>query len=159
VPDPILTLFKYVFLALLYLFFFRVLRAVWVEMREPKAAPASFEAEPAVAAAPTTAVPAVGRSGAERLVAVDPPERRGREFPVDGEVTVGRGGGCAILLTEDSFVSQLHARLFRRGEELFVEDLGSTNGTFLNRQRVTSAVPVRRGDLLQFGRTTFEVRR
>ncbi len=158
-PDPVLTLLKYVFLAVLYLFFLRVLRAVWVELREPKVTPA-----PAAAAAdePTLApgaFPAPSRTGPERLVVVSPSEKKGAEFPLPDEVTVGRAGGCAVLLPDDSFVSQLHARVFRRDGSLFVEDLGSTNGTFLNGRKVTAPVPIRKGDKVQFGRTTLEVRK
>jgi len=152
VPDPVLTLLKYVFLAVLYLFFLRVLRAVWVEMREPKAAPPGAAAPVAPAARPA-------HVGPEKLVVVSPEEDRGKEFPLPDEVTVGRAGGCAVLLARDTFVSQLHARVFRRGGDLLVEDLGSTNGTFLNGKKVTAPVTVRKGDKIQFGRTTMEVRK
>ena len=67
-----------------------------------------------------------------------------------------RAAGCQIPL-EDSYASQLHARLFRRNSELLVEDLGSTNGTFLNRKKVDSAVPIRKGDRLQVGKTVLEL--
>lgn len=154
-PDPVLTLLKYVFLAILYLFFLRVLRAVWVELREPKPAPVTAAPEsPVTAAGPTT-----GRGGPEKLVVVHPPEKKGLEFPLPDEVTVGRAGGCGVLLPDDTFVSQLHARVFRRDGTIFVEDLGSTNGTFLNGKKVTAAVSVRKGDKVQFGRTTLEVRK
>ena len=163
-PDPVLTLLKYVFLAILYLFFVRVLRAVWVETREPKAVPAP--AQPPVAAGIGPApVPAGGGQsgngavGPEKLVVVSPDGMKGMEFPLGNEVTVGRAGGCAVMLPEDSFVSQLHARLFRRDGSLFVEDLGSTNGTFLNGKKVSAPVSVRKGDKVQFGRTTLEVRK
>ena len=158
-PDPLLTLLKYVFLALLYLFFLRVLRAVWIELREPRASAAPAPAppvSPAGAAAPTVAV---GRPGPERLVVCDPREWKGLEFPVADEMTVGRAAGCGVSLPDDTFISQLHARLFRRDGEVFVEDLGSTNGTYLNEKKVTSAVPVRKGDKVRFGRTTLELRR
>jgi pSer/pThr/pTyr-binding forkhead associated (FHA) protein len=97
--------------------------------------------------------------GPEKLVVVSPEAMKGMEFPVGGEVTVGRAGGCAVLLPADSFVSQLHARLFRRDGSLYVEDLGSTNGTFLNGKKVSAPVSVRKGDKVQFGRTTLEVRK
>ncbi len=169
-PDPVLTLLKYVFLAVLYLFFLRVLRAVWVELREPK--PGSFvpPAPPvppdstvtratATATAPQGAPGNTGRVGPERLVVVAPIEWKGSEFAVGDEVTVGRAGGCGILLADDTFVSQLHARLYRRNGDLFVEDLGSTNGTFVNKKRVTAPAAIRKGDKIQFGRTTVEVRK
>ncbi len=161
--DPVLTLLKYVFLALLYLFFLRVLRAVWVETREPRAtalpAPPPPGAVPS-GAVPTGAVPAgPGPVGPEKLVVVSPEAMKGHQFPVGNEMTVGRAGGCAVLLTADTFVSQLHARLFRRDGDIFVEDLGSTNGTFLNGKQVSAPVSIRKGDKIQFGRTTVEVRK
>ena len=155
-PDPLLTLLKYVFLALLYLFFLRVLRAVWIEVREPKPSPLPLPAAPAPAA---TAAPAPSRTGPERLVVAEPAEHKGAEFAVSDEMTVGRAPGCGISLPDDTFVSQLHARIFRRDGDVFVEDLGSTNGTFLNDKKVTSAVPLRKGDKVKFGGTTLELRK
>ena len=156
-PDPVLTLLKYVFLAILYLFFMRVLRAVWVETREPKTIPLPVPTAGAVGG-PGSGIPATaGASGPEKLTVISPDAMKGMEFAIGSEVTVGRAGGCAILLTEDSFVSQLHARVFRREKDIFVEDLGSTNGTFLNGKKVTTPVPIRKGDKVQFGRTTLEV--
>ena len=152
-PDPVLTLLKYVFLAILYLFFLRVLRAVWVELREPKPAPVTAAPEsPVTAAGPTT-----GRGGPEKLVVVHPPEKKGLEFPLPDEVTVGRAGGCGVLLPDDTFVSQLHARVFRRDGDVWVEDLGSTNGTLLNDRKVSAPAVMRRGDRLQVGRTVLEL--
>ena len=158
-PDPVLTLLKYVFLAVLYLFFLRVLRAVWVELREPKPAPLGPPRPQAPAGAPLAPPPTVGPTGPEKLVVVAPGDRKGAEFPLADEVTVGRAGGCGVLLAEDTFVSQLHARVFRRDGDLWVEDLGSTNGTYLNKKKVTAPVAVRKGDKIQFGRTTLEVRK
>jgi hypothetical protein len=158
VPDPVLTLLKYVFLALLYLFFFRVVRAVWVETREPKPAPLP-PASVVAGAAPAGPPGGNGAVGPEKLVVVSPEAMKGYEFPVGSEMTVGRAGGCAVLLPADTFVSQLHARLFRRDGDIFVEDLGSTNGTFLNGKKVSAPVSVRKGDKIQFGRTTVEVRK
>lgn len=151
-----MTLLKYVFLAVLYLFLLRVLRAVWVELREPKPGSVPAAPDPSVAAAQPQSS---GPVGPERLVVVSPPERKGEEFPVRDEVTVGRAGGCGVLLADDTFVSQLHARLFRREGDLYVEDLGSTNGTYLNKKKVGAPVLVRKGDKIQFGRTTMEVRK
>jgi hypothetical protein len=174
VPAPLLTFLKYIFLALLYLFFLRVLRAVWIELREPKvvapdaheqsAFAEAFSAPPVPAAtgargpaADTTTFTPVG--GAEQhLVVTSPPGRSGVNYPLTGEVTVGRSPGCSISLPDDTFVSQIHARVFHRDGEWWVEDLGSTNGTYRNDARVHSAVVIRSGDRVQFGQTVMELR-
>ena len=70
---------------------------------------------------------------------------------------MGRGGGCGIVLPDDHFVSTVHARVFRRGDEVFVEDLGSRNGTFVNGTAVAAPIRLRRGDRVQFGETVAEV--
>src|SRR5205809_3552283 len=131
-PEQLLNILKIAFLAVLWLFFLRVLRAVWAELKEP-AASAVVASAPVSSAAPARGrAPAVPGS-AVTLKIIEPPESAGRTFSVSDEVTVGRGGGCGVALGEDRMVSQLHARIFRGPTgELFVEDLGSTNGTTLN---------------------------
>jgi hypothetical protein len=167
--EQLLTILKLCLLALLYLFFFRVLRAVWAELRSPvPAVPAPAGRAPA-AAAPVAAAPSAGpgrpdppkrgRGAPSELVAVEPAAVAGRSWPIGDEVTVGRAGGCAISLADDTYVSTLHARVFRSPEgDVRVEDLGSTNGTYLNRAKVGAAVSVQRGDRLQVGNTTLEAR-
>lgn len=166
-PDPVLTLLKYVFLAILYLFFLRVLRAVWIELREPKPAPLPDFAGGATApplanpgtssAGPTNAVP--HRIGPETLVVLEPAERHGVEFPLADEMTIGRAAGCGVALPDDTFVSQLHARVFRREGDFYIEDLGSTNGTYLNGKKVSAASVMHKGDRVQVGRTSLELRK
>jgi hypothetical protein len=159
VPETLLTLLKLFFLALLYLFFFRVLRAVWAEVSAPPlpAGPRTGASGGSTGrAAPPRA--AAGRS-ALRLKVVEPAETRGTVYDLGDELTVGRASGCQIAIPDDTYVSQLHARIFRREGQVFVEDLGSTNGTFLNRKKVSAPVPVRRGDRLQIGKTVLEVGR
>jgi pSer/pThr/pTyr-binding forkhead associated (FHA) protein len=148
VPEDLLTILKFVFLALMWLFFARVLRAVWAELT-PAAATAAPGAPPA-AGPRGTAAPA-------RVKVVDPPDKRGRAFDLADEVTIGRASGCQIALEDDKAVSQLHARLFRRDGRLYLEDLGSTNGTYLNAKKVGGPVALARGDRVQVGRTVLEV--
>jgi pSer/pThr/pTyr-binding forkhead associated (FHA) protein len=90
---------------------------------------------------------------------LDPPSRKGQVYELGDELTVGRAMGCGVALPDDTFVSQLHARVFRHNGSLYVEDLGSTNGTFLNRKQVSAAAPLRKGDRLQVGKTTLELSR
>jgi len=84
-------------------------------------------------------------------------ERLTTDHSLVEELTVGRGGGCGIVLPDDHFVSTVHARVFRRGDDVFVEDLGSRNGTFVNGAPVASPIRLRRGDRVQFGETVAEV--
>lgn len=165
-PTPLLTFFKYLFLALLYLFFLRVLRAVWTELREPKTVPADppspvwvpARQEPpdgplANAATVATARPGVATAVVDRLVVEAPLSLAGRVFDLSDELTLGRAPGCAIALPDDTYVSQVHARLYRRDGEVWVEDLGSTNGSFVNDERLVSPVRLHRGDRLRVGET------
>lgn len=159
-PESLLTILKFVFLALLWLFFARVLWAVWAEVNAPPAAaptPGPSRAGPAGAPAPAPGRASGGES--TRLRVVEPPERRGATYDLGDELTVGRASGCQVALPDDSYASQLHARIFRRDGRLWLEDLGSTNGTFLNAKAVTTPVALRRGDRVQVGRTVLEVTR
>ena len=146
-PTSLLQILNDLLLALLLLFFLRVLRAVWVQTK-PAPVPA---AAPVAAAQPRQAAPQKGR-----LRVVQPQE--GEPFDVGDEVTIGRAPGCGISLP-DNAVSQLHARLFRRDGKLYVEDLGSTNGTWVNGGRVSGPQALRRGDRVQVGATVMEVGR
>jgi pSer/pThr/pTyr-binding forkhead associated (FHA) protein len=156
VPDSLLTILKFCFLALLYLFFIRVLRAVWAEV--------SGRTVAAVAPAPARAQRSRsggGRGGGGtkaggRLKVIEPAETKGQTYELADELTVGRAAGCQITM-DDTYVSQLHARVFRRDGQLYVEDLGSTNGTYLNRKKVTAPIAIRRGDRLQIGKTVMEL--
>ena len=150
-PEPLLTILKFCFLAIVYLFFVRVLRAVWAEVRGPAAV-----AAPAPPVRPARAAFG-GNRPPGRLKVVEPAERRGRTYELGDELTVGRAGGCQVALGEDSYVSQLHARVFRRDGQFYVEDLGSTNGTYVNRKKVTAPIVIRKGDRLQIGKTVLEL--
>ncbi|MGI9033039.1 MAG: FHA domain-containing protein [Acidimicrobiales bacterium] len=152
-PDSLLTILKFCFLAILYLFFFRVLRAVWAELRAPVAAP--VVAAPAPRRAPPPRAPWGNKNGS-RLRVVEPPEQRGKTYELGDELTMGRAAGCQVTI-DDTYVSQLHARLFRREGQYYVEDLGSTNGTYLNNNKVTAPIAIRRGDRLHVGKTVLEM--
>jgi hypothetical protein len=152
VSEQLLNVFKVLLLVVIYLFFLRVLRAVWAELREPKPAVA---APMAPVAAPAPPAPAAQQVRAH-LVVVAPEEQRGRSYELLDELTVGRASGCHIAL-DDRFVSQLHARMFRRDGQCFIEDLGSTNGTFLNDVKVTSPALLSKNDLVRIGNVVMEM--
>jgi len=155
VSEQLLALLKLCLLALLYLFFLRVLWAVWMQVRAPKKQAVAHQPRSkrsrAVARAKRGASTAAGR-----LVVREPAELAGREFPLGDELTVGRAAGCQVTL-DDTYASQLHARIFRREGNFLVEDLGSTNGTYLNRHRVSGPMVMQPGDKLQIGSTLLEL--
>ena len=150
-PESLLTILKLCALALLYLFFLRVLRAVWAEVAAPRAVSAT------AAPAPADRRPSIRRERkSSHLTVVEPSEHKGRSFGLAEELTVGRAAGCQVTL-DDNFVSQLHARIFVRDGTLYVEDLGSTNGTYLNTRKVSSPMVMKRGDRLKIGSTVMEL--
>jgi pSer/pThr/pTyr-binding forkhead associated (FHA) protein len=166
VSDSLLTILKFFLIALLWLFFLRVLRAVWSELKRPPVVTVADEPRPRrtrrrEAPAPTAppGPPRIdGRGGngqVMRLRVLEPADGRGRIFELGDEVTVGRAAGCGVPL-DDAFTSQLHARVFRRDGEMWIEDLGSTNGTFVNAKKLGPPTPLHPGDRLQVGRTVLE---
>lgn len=158
--TAILRPLQWLVVALIFLFFLRVARAVWVEVRP--AGPRQTrrerrrtlrEQERALAG------PRPRRRKQLYLEILEPPDQAGRTFELDDELTIGRSPGCGVPTTYDVYSSTLHARLYRRGGQLWVEDLGSTNGTFVNSERIIQATKLVKGDLLQVGATVFEVTR
>ena len=73
----------------------------------------------------------------------------------DGATSVGRSSASDIVLKSDDYASGSHAQLTRHGGLLYVEDLGSTNGTFVNGRKTVGATPLRHGDSVRVGSTTF----
>lgn len=159
--DQLLNLLKLGLLVLLYLFFARVLYAVWSEVRLPRAgstAPATAAPTGPPTAAPTP-LPAAGKrrkGSVGRLVVIAPKAQKGLTYSTAVELVIGRAPSCAISLPDDTFVSQLHARIHPDEGRVLVEDLGSTNGTFLNGNRLTRPETVHRGDRIQVGSTVLE---
>jgi hypothetical protein len=156
VSEALLTLLKWCLLALVYLFFFRVLQATW------------FGSTTNVAVRRVASAKSRAGSGqrlrdqgapveALSLVVLEPTALAGRHFEVMGEMTIGRAAGCQINL-DDTFISQLHARVSPSGNGVLIEDLGSTNGTYLNQQRVTAPVLGGPGDRVQLGSIVMELR-
>lgn len=164
-PEPLLNVLKICLLILLYLFFFRVLRAVWAEVhlaRQSSTGPATGRAG---RSGRGSAKQGGGRAPRRtrtrertppRLSVIEPAELAGTTYPLGDELTVGRAAGCQITL-DDTYASQVHARLFMRDSQLYVEDLGSTNGTYLNRRKVSAPMVVSHGDQIQIGSTIMEV--
>lgn len=148
---PVLRALELGVIALLWLFFMWVVRAVWVEVR-PLKRPRRRRAEV------DPVVDGRKRKRRElRLYVIRPEDQAGRTYDIGDEVTVGRAPGCGVPIDYDSYSSNLHARLFRLDGQLWAEDLGSTNGTWVNTVRIGERTRLEKGDLLQVGGTVFEI--
>jgi pSer/pThr/pTyr-binding forkhead associated (FHA) protein len=73
----------------------------------------------------------------------------------DGATSIGRSSASDIVLKSDDYASGRHARLTRHGGLLYVEDMGSTNGTFVNGRKAVGATPLKHGDTVRIGSTSF----
>lgn len=157
-PAIVLTVLKLAFLALLYLFVYRVAKAVVVDLRAPRGtstAVGGSAAATGVAGAPGP-VRRKGKAPGQILV-FDDKGKKLRAVRLLGPVQIGRAAACHIKLP-DTYASQFHARIFPQDGTWFVEDLGSTNGTFLNQRKVTAPSEVRSGDQVRIGTTTLELK-
>ena len=152
-PDIVLDILKYVFLAVLYIFVARAVRAVMIELRPATATPATSSS-----VAPSRSAPRKTKKAPKRAVIVEGASSSGKTFELGQELTIGRADKCHVVL-DDTYVSQVHARVFSRGDSYFIEDLGSTNGTYLNRKRVGGATELQRGDRVKIGKTVLEMRK
>ncbi|MDP8972434.1 MAG: FHA domain-containing protein [Actinomycetota bacterium] len=131
----------------------------FVAGKEPEAddPPERPERRPRSSSETFAATAADGRNGHAALVVEDSDILApNTEFPVDGDTTsIGRSGTSDIVLKSDDYVSGQHARLTRHGGLLYVEDAGSTNGTFVNDRKTVGATPLSSGDRVRVGSTTF----
>jgi hypothetical protein len=150
--DGVLLALKIAFLLLLYLFIWRVVRAASREMRAPQdSAELAPLAERREKRAP--------RPGA--LVVVSSPYLEvGERLELTHEpLTIGRGPLNDLQFDKDDFASGRHALVDPRRDGVWVEDLGSTNGTFVNGVRLTSNRRLAPGDVLRIGETDFRYER
>ena len=128
--------------------------------RKAPVAAAAVATEPAAPEAPPARTPRSARSGSgpTRLVVTEGP-LRGTIVPLaSSAVLIGRAPGCTLVL-DDDYSSSRHARIFPQGGQWFVEDLGSTNGTFVADQRVEAPTPLPTGTPVRVGQSVLELQR
>jgi hypothetical protein len=148
----VLLLLKIAFLVLLYLFVVRVIRTAGREKQEPSQD--SMILTPAAAAAAGLGRGTPTRKSVRLIVRRSPSLDEGAAFALNAApLTLGRGGQNDLVLEGDEFASSRHARIEVRGDGAWVQDLESTNGTFVNGSRVAGAQRLGAGDVLRVGET------
>ena len=167
--DEALLVLKIAFIVLLYLFIWRIVRSASRDFRDGGAgaqesmiiAPGRVDpghSDGGRAASVGGAAQPQGSTRARLVVLKSPALAPGEEIPVDSlPVSIGRGGQNDIPLDGDEFSSARHARFERRRDGFWVEDAGSTNGTFVNGARVTTPRRLVAGDVVRVGQTDFRV--
>lgn len=149
----VVTLVKYGLLALLWLFVYSAVRTVRSDLF------GSRRARPAAAPVRRPAAPQPRRRGQARKLVVTEGALRGATVTLaDVPVTLGRADDSTLVLTDD-YASSRHARLVPGDGCWLIEDLGSTNGTYLGQSKVTRATPVPVGQPIRIGKTALELRR
>jgi len=158
--EPVSVALKFGFLVVLYLFLLWVTRSARRDLRAR---------DPGVDRAGAGPIPqdATGMYSASMLGSADlskraprlvveraPGHDAGMIYDLDGELVLGRGDRAEIRL-EDPFASARHARIYEQGNILVVEDLGSTNGTYLNEELLETPRPLHPGDRLRIGDSEF----
>jgi pSer/pThr/pTyr-binding forkhead associated (FHA) protein len=152
----VLLVLKIAFLVLLYVFVVRVIRSAGREREAPSQD--SMILTPAAAAAAGLGRGTPTRRSVLLVVARSPSLEEGRAFPLNSApVTVGRGGQNDLVLEGDEFASSRHVRVEVRGDGVWVQDLDSTNGTYVNGSRVAGAQRLDVGDILRVGETDLRV--
>ena len=150
--DPVAVALKFGFLAVLYLFLFWMARSALKDLRRGSPEPSYEEATGMHHA---TAGLSEGSEGSPRLrVANAAGLRAGSAYDLSDGALLGRGDSADIRL-QDTFASSAHARLVPQGEVIVLEDLGSTNGTYLNGEPLRGPQPLHVGDSIRIGDSEF----
>lgn len=154
--DEALLVLKLAFLALLYVFIWRIVASAGHDLRAGQ--PASGAQESVILSPADIAEFRRARPLPRLVVVASPALAAGRVFAVDtAPVSFGRAAGNDIRLEQDTFASGHHARFEVRDDGLWVVDAGSTNGTFVNGERVGAPQRLERGDVVRLGETELEV--
>jgi pSer/pThr/pTyr-binding forkhead associated (FHA) protein len=149
VPPFVLTVLKIALLALLYFFIWRATRTVVMDLygareRRPRSQQPRSRG---------------GRRGKpSKVLVLDEKGRKIGSHRLGGTIQIGRAPSCQIRL-DDTYISQLHAKISDRNGSWVVEDLGSTNGTYLNQRKLSVPTELSPGDRIRVGKTVLEMKR
>jgi FHA domain-containing protein len=147
--DEVLLILKLLFLVLLYVFIWRIVRSVARDVRLPQE---SFILRPGEGAP----APATGFQPGRLVVVKSPALDVGTDFELNSSaLTIGRGAQNDVQIEADEFASARHARVEPRRDGVWVQDRGSTNGTFVNGARLSRPRRLTSGDIVRVGESDF----
>jgi FHA domain len=154
--EPLVVALKFGFLAVLYLFLLWVARSSMKDLSRANGGAAAAEAvEPQRQRRRDSALPNLRAGVQPRLeVVAAMGHQPGTAFDVGAGATLGRSDGADINVN-DPFASSAHARVFQRGDFMYVEDMGSTNGTYLNGRQIRTAERLKVADTIRIGDTEY----
>jgi pSer/pThr/pTyr-binding forkhead associated (FHA) protein len=152
VPPFVLTVLKVVLLVLLYFFIWRAVRAVVLDLYGPRAERRGRPAEPRPKRQRRS------RRVPTKVVVLGEKGSRVSTHRLADTIEIGRAPQCHIR-PNDTYISQQHARISNRNGTWVVEDMGSTNGTYLNQRKVSVPTEIGPGDRIRVGKTVLEARR
>ncbi len=157
-PELVLTVARFGFLVLLWIFVFTVVGVIRRDLFAGSRASRLVAAPRGIGGAAGTRPAKVKRGRAAHQLLVTAGALAGTRITLgEAMITIGRAEDSTLVITDD-YASARHARLVPRGGQWFVEDLGSTNGTYLDRAKVTGPTPVPLGVPIRIGRTSVELR-
>jgi hypothetical protein len=155
VDDPLAVALKFGFLAVLFLFLLWVTRSAMKDLARTAGPAAAEPVDPPGPRRRESALPDL-RAGVEPRIEVVAAmgHHPGTSFDIGGGATLGRSDGADINV-DDPFASSAHARIFPRGDYMYLEDMGSTNGTYLNGRQVRTAERLKVADTIRIGDTEY----
>ena len=153
-----LTLIRLAFLAVLWLFVIAAVGVVRTDMFGQALSGRQQRRQQKAQRARPQRPPRAGRGAPQRLLVTGGSLAGTSIGLADQQITIGRANDATLVLSDD-YASSRHARLFPQNGQWIVEDLGSTNGTYLDRQKVTQPTPVPAGVPIRIGKTVLELRR
>ncbi len=159
--DLTLVLIRFAYLAILWIFVLSAISVMRSDMFGARPARELSRRQERQAAKNNKrpAKPAKPRRGAPTMVAIVEGGNKGEVVPLAGApLLIGRGGDAAIRL-DDDYVSTRHARIVASGDQWYVEDLGSTNGTYVGSSRITQPTALQLGTQVRIGKTILELRK
>jgi hypothetical protein len=153
--EPVSVALKFGFIAVLYLFLLWVSRSALRDLAAARAPQAPLASEGTGLHSASTGIAVAREAVAPRLVVERAPgHTAGMIYDVDDGAVLGRGEAAEIRL-DDPFASARHARVLRQAGAVVLEDLGSTNGTYLNEELLHGPAPLHHGDRVRIGDSEF----